>query len=434
MSMGVHYEPLPPYEPNLNAAESAINRTMMVARANLAMSNAPEKYLPFAVSTACYVHHRSATTAVRGERTPYELITGIVPDVSHLRPFMSSGYAKLGREKLHAMKRSKTPLPISCTGLPVLLLGYQSMYSSTHALLTSRGRVIHSRSAAFDVDAPLGVHRDLVGPRSSPAPSPFPVTVEFSGVPSKEASVEVNDPPNDDAVNNMPDDLEEAQPEEAQVEEAQPEGVMEDVHVQIDDNVLFEALDYARLVPSMPDTHGTISSENMVEGPRTRGWQSTPFINDSHAQANDDSRRSAVTSLFSLTSQIPETNLGQHGRIAQAMAAISMKDMSWKQALRGEDAILATQAFQAEYDALTKRILTRLDPGSTRYKQAVLEAVPGRVLLDRKRNGTYKARMVKQGFKENKEALDGADFTYYQGRSGIFSPACGSMIKLSEGD
>ena len=95
------------------------------------------------------------------------------------------------------------------------------------------------------------------------------------------------------------------------------------------------------------------------------------------------------------------------------MAAISMKDMSWKRALKGADAALAIQAFQAEYDALAKRILTRLTPGSDKYKQALLEAVPGRVLLDRKRNGVYKARMVKQGFKEDKEALDGSDFTYY---------------------
>lgn len=47
--------------------------------------------------------------------------------------------------------------------------------------------------------------------------------------------------------------------------------------------------------------------------------------------------------------------------------------------------------------------------GSTRVK----EATSGRFLLDVKRCGTYKARGVKQGFKENLEMSDGPDFNYY---------------------
>ena len=40
-------------------------------------------------------------------------------------------------------------------------------------------------------------------------------------------------------------------------------------------------------------------------------------------------------------------------------------------------------------------------------------ATPGRILLDIKRLGKYKARGVKQGFRENKLVADGPDFNYY---------------------
>ena len=47
------------------------------------------------------------------------------------------------------------------------------------------------------------------------------------------------------------------------------------------------------------------------------------------------------------------------------------------------------------------------------YAKAKLEAITGRILLDLKRNQTYKARGVKQGFKEDKTVADWPDFNYY---------------------
>ena len=41
------------------------------------------------------------------------------------------------------------------------------------------------------------------------------------------------------------------------------------------------------------------------------------------------------------------------------------------------------------------------------------EATPGQILLDIKRAGVFKARGVKQGFKEDRELADGPDFNYY---------------------
>ena len=58
-------------------------------------------------------------------------------------------------------------------------------------------------------------------------------------------------------------------------------------------------------------------------------------------------------------------------------------------------------------------ILTRIDPDDPEFEKAKELATPGRILLDIKRSGIYKARAVKQGFKEDKAKADGADFNYH---------------------
>ena len=55
----------------------------------------------------------------------------------------------------------------------------------------------------------------------------------------------------------------------------------------------------------------------------------------------------------------------------------------------------------------------RIDPDDPEFEKAKELATPGRILLDIKRSGIYKARAVKQGFKEDKAKADGADFNYY---------------------
>ena len=280
---------------------------------------------------------------------------------------------------------------------------------------------MHSWSAIFDINAPLGVHRDLATIHSS-LEVPSPVTVEFTIGISKEANMEDLETPIDHGNWDHNEVYEDAPSEEANtpLEEANNlEELLEDVQIQVEDMGLFDAFEPSRII------NGDFSTENIIEGSR-RSQPPDLYINDTEAQANDTERRMvydvnanlamveplvAIDTLFSITAKVAQHS--SHLRVAHAMAAISMKDMSWKRALKGADAALAIQAFQAEYDALAKRILTRLTPGSDKYKQALLEAVLGRVLLDRKRNGVYKARMVKQGFKEDKEALDGSDFTYY---------------------
>ena len=63
--------------------------------------------------------------------------------------------------------------------------------------------------------------------------------------------------------------------------------------------------------------------------------------------------------------------------------------------------------------SLMSTILTPADPNDPDYERALKEATPGRILLVIKRAGVFKARGVKQGFKEDRELADGPDFNYY---------------------
>ena len=88
------------------------------------------------------------------------------------------------------------------------------------------------------------------------------------------------------------------------------------------------------------------------------------------------------------------------------MAMMAQKDMNWKVALEGPNRERAIQAYNDEVRSLESTILTRLHPDDPEYKTAVAKATPGRFLLDEKRSGAYKARGVKQGFKEDKLMTD----------------------------
>ena len=97
---------------------------------------------------------------------------------------------------------------------------------------------------------------------------------------------------------------------------------------------------------------------------------------------------------------------------AQIMADHAQKDMNWKKALDSDHRKPALEALDKELSSLQKTILKEILPTDPKYEVAVLNATPGRLLLDIKRSGKYKVRGVKQGFRENTVVTDGPDFNY----------------------
>ena len=75
------------------------------------------------------------------------------------------------------------------------------------------------------------------------------------------------------------------------------------------------------------------------------------------------------------------------------MAATAQKDMSWKRALASPHRDKAIVALDKELSSLESTILTRIDPDDPEFEKAKELATPGRILLDIKRSGIYKARV-----------------------------------------
>ncbi|GJU76300.1 putative ribonuclease H-like domain-containing protein, partial [Tanacetum coccineum] len=73
--------------PQQNGVAERKNRTLIeAARTMLADSKLPTMFWTEAVSTACYVLNRVLVTKPH-DKTPYELVSGKVPNISHLKPF-----------------------------------------------------------------------------------------------------------------------------------------------------------------------------------------------------------------------------------------------------------------------------------------------------------------------------------------------------------
>ena len=114
---------------------------------------------------------------------------------------------------------------------------------------------------------------------------------------------------------------------------------------------------------------------------------------------------------------------------SRVMAVSAQHDMSWKKILESDDRQAAVDALEAEMKSLQETILTRVTPEDSDWGDALNLATTGRILLDKKRNGKWKGRAVKQGFKEDKLTADGAGFNYYSNvvrlstiRAALFRP------------
>jgi hypothetical protein len=82
-------------------------------------------------------------------------------------------------------------------------------------------------------------------------------------------------------------------------------------------------------------------------------------------------------------------------------------------ALKGKDRDKVITALENELTSLQATILTRIHETDPEHATALELATPGRLLLTIKRSEAYKARGVKQGFKEDTEQADGPNFNYY---------------------
>ena len=148
IDIGINCITIPPYEQSLNEAERIADRAFAAGRVHLASTDALPSHMAMAVDHVCYMKMRMATTAHRGWQTPYEIIKGHAPSISHCMPFFTKAFVTVPKDK-----RSK----LAKKGLSHLrseegnLVGYQDLWGTTPKVLLDANRLVHSRNVTYDL-------------------------------------------------------------------------------------------------------------------------------------------------------------------------------------------------------------------------------------------------------------------------------------------
>jgi hypothetical protein len=393
--LGINHAYIPPHEQSLNEAEKVCNFMWAAARAHLWTSQAPPVLEAEAVSYAMYVDMRMATTASRGWKTPLEIIKGVKPSLLKLHRFYTMAFVAVPKGKRTTVV-SQGSIVRAEEGR---LLGFQSPYSTTYRVLLTGNRLIHSMNVTFD-DSNYVQGMSTLGKSAPDEVGLFPFNMGGSAAPGgRAAGGQIDHSPHSHTDTETPLSASRLPP----------------AYVNIEPCDLFDQSPVAlpEYFDPNDDAWKTFSEEAQQ---RPRPNYAHMFLTQIE-EAEFMPGAKAVDHIFSVTqafnSLCKNTDVSTLMQASRHLAMVAQKDLNWKQVLSGPDRDSAVAAFQAERDSLLDCILIPIEPGHPEYQTALAEHCTGRYLLDQKRNGRWKARGVKQGFKENKELTDGADFVYY---------------------
>ena len=412
--MGIDHQYVPPHQQSLNEAEKVCDHAWESARALMVHSAAPEQYFALAVSYVLYVDARSATTSNRDWLTPFEMAKEVRPDIARLHRFYTRCYVTVPKAKRKQLAKKGLH---NVRAEPGRLLGFHGPFSSTYAvMLDGPGeRLVHSIDVTFD-DSDFTVS---TGPDAPPAS--HHLDLSMGGV------------------------REEAKDEHKAQAASGATGVMDAPSASGSPNWMDAPVDVEHLLAESPaqyfdpddDAWKTHAGQPQ---PRPRPSYSFAVHDCFDQQLTDESEvlesqglnqlshqnQHVLTCMLDMNAQQTEAfdaclmvlnensaNWTTYQNSCLLLALHAQKDMSWKEILKSDQADQAIAALERELESLTSTILIPLDPSHPEYQDALRLATPGRVLLDVKRSGIYKARAVKQGFKEDKEQADGPDFNYY---------------------
>ena len=415
LRLGLSHGTSVPGRPNTNPAGSNIVRNLR-AMANCALLDASRygtvidgRYSAYAWKFAAQTHNLLANDNDIHHRTPYELAYGVPPKFNQA-PFGAPGYMYMSDEarRAHVARGGRSG---SNRGDPGLYFGEENGH---HLVLTERG-TFRRGPFYFDPHGRLGV---------------FPGT-------EADLTTGIQEPPA--LVEQLP------RSEEATARE----------RVRLATGVLLTSAD-SKLRVHLGKLSSTPYIRKRCEGvdgltvaealqkmfPNAAGvqvrYRRTDLDYDlkrkhlrlevMDAQSSGDRQVEEAaclwnTAMMVLSDELP-THVHQEGTVAQSVYLTELhevqaqKNLSWKTFLASghpnrPDVI---QAFDNELSSIIAMgVMVELRPGTAKYATALKSSstTSTRVLLDVKRNGEFKARIVVRGDKENKEAVDGKDFRYY---------------------
>ena len=153
-----------PYTPQQNGVVERKNRTLQdMSRTMLLSSGLAPTYWAEAVNTAFYIINRSMLLPIL-DKTPYELIKGIPPNISHLRTFGCKCFVhNNGKDNLGKFDPRSDE---------AIFLGYSS---SSKAY-----KVLNTRTQKFEESVHVVFNENLVESTSPLADDPFPEYVDIA--------------------------------------------------------------------------------------------------------------------------------------------------------------------------------------------------------------------------------------------------------------
>ena len=313
-------------------------------------------------------------------------------------------------------------------------LGFDSPFSTTFVVLLDKNRLVSSKNVTFELDSEF---QQSSKKRYSPTTSPTELEV---GIPKPQEIEDI--PPEQPEENDLSQGVDGLSSDQQYLSPAVSEEFADFDDLPIID---IEEMENPIVEPVTPVSDCSPPHSPESEGLNGQYWD---LRNDSRPR-NEEPQYTFMVNIEKLSDlsdqfdlfdrkldeaikELAKTHSDQnalHLKAASFLAATAQKDMSWKKALAGTDRNKAIEAFDKELASLESSILTRVHPGSKEYDIARQKATSGRFLLDIKRSGKYKARGIKQGFKEDKEQADGYDFNYYahvakltSARTALFRP------------
>ena len=108
-----------------------------------------------------------------------------------------------------------------------------------------------------------------------------------------------------------------------------------------------------------------------------------------------------------------KSDMGRLSSLLNAHAFMAMRDVKWHEYLSGPEHAAIIKAYHSEWNSLKDTgVLLELDASHPDFDTAVRRATSGRCLLEFKRVGIWKCRVVVRGCCEDRVYLDGAGFDY----------------------
>ena len=401
---GVDHAYIPPHQQSLNEAEKVADQSFASARALMVHSKAPDKLFGKALDYVLYTDFRTATTASREWKTPFEMVRGIQPSITKLHRFYTRCFVGVPKSKRKALADKGLH---NLRAEPGRFIGFQSLRSSTYAAMLDgdRDRLVHSINVTFD-------DTDYT---STPGPDIHPIIHELdlpAGAQSEEAKYEETDCPSADSPSQAGNSTTNSPIQSSPVKNPLCNWPQAVVPIENMPNVMPPL---PANVPR-PEFYDPDETAWNLRGDGTPGERPRPHYHNQCIVQNlimlSEDATKELDECFELLHE-SQPRWSTYYNACFMLALHATKDMKWEQVLQSDDAEKAIEALELEMASLMSTILTPLDTNDPDYERALKEATPGRILLDIKRAGVFKARGVKQGFKEDRELADGPDFNYY---------------------